>query len=145
MNKNSVGDNEQDEPAYHLESGECKPENGQQSQVFLQSTTPRIAGDHTGDFFAAAVAEFLVNLKRRATLIAEHEFLHLVWKKIRRTSSARSPCKRKGHLARAASSLRENSSNGGFNAVKTFWRNLMSRKLGCQETFWEINPYFSVT
>jgi hypothetical protein len=43
-----------------------------------------------------------------------------------------------------ASSSRENSSNGGFKTVKTFWRNLMSRKLGCQENFLEINPLFSV-
>jgi hypothetical protein len=40
---------------------------------------------------------------------------------------------------------RENSSNGGVKkTVKTFWRNLMSRKLGCQANFGEINPLFSV-
>jgi hypothetical protein len=31
--------------------------------------------------------------------------------------------------------LRENSSNGGLKTVKTFWRNLMSLKLGCQGKF----------
>jgi hypothetical protein len=35
---------------------------------------------------------------------------------------------------------RENSSNGG-QPVKTFWRNLMSRKRGVSRVFWEINIF----
>jgi hypothetical protein len=42
----------------------------------------------------------------------------------------------------AAFSSRENSSNGGVqNPVKTFWRNLMSRKTGVSSDFYEINPF----
>src|SRR5260370_42619600 len=44
---------------------------------------------------------------------------------------------------RAASSLRENSSNGELT-VKTFWRNLMSGGRGCKGTFWEISGLFSI-
>jgi hypothetical protein len=39
----------------------------------------------------------------------------------------------------AASSSRENSSNGGLDSVKTFCGNLMSRKTGVSSDFWEIN------
>jgi len=53
------------------------------------------------------------------------------------------PGKRKGHPATwAAFSSRENSSNGGLqNSVKTFWRNLMSRKTGVSREFSEINVF----
>src|SRR6266704_1004446 len=36
---------------------------------------------------------------------------------------------------------RENSSNGGGSSVKTFWRNLMSRKSGVSRNFWRINIF----
>jgi hypothetical protein len=36
---------------------------------------------------------------------------------------------------------RENSSNGGENPVKTFLRNLMSRKTGVSSNFSEINAF----
>jgi len=36
---------------------------------------------------------------------------------------------------KAAFSLRENSSNGSVFTVKTFWRNLMSRKSGVSRNF----------
>jgi hypothetical protein len=51
--------------------------------------------------------------------------------------------KRKGCPATGQPSLsRENSSNGGVqNPVKTFWRNLMSRKTGVSRDFYEINPF----
>src|ERR1700694_5636452 len=46
---------------------------------------------------------------------------------------------RKGHPATGRPLLlRENSSNGG-KAVRTFWRNLMSRKRGVSRNFCEIS------
>ena len=49
---------------------------------------------------------------------------------------------KKGHPATwAAFSSRENSSNGGENSVKTFWRNLMSRKSRVSRDFSEINVF----
>src|SRR5260370_29749905 len=48
----------------------------------------------------------------------------------------------KGHPATwVAFSSRENSSNGGENSVKTFWRNLMSRKSRVSRDFSDINVF----
>jgi hypothetical protein len=55
--------------------------------------------------------------------------------------SRNSLAKQKGHPGKgAAFSFRENSSNGA-KSVKTFWRNLMSRKRGVSRNFWEINIF----
>jgi hypothetical protein len=42
---------------------------------------------------------------------------------------------------RAASSSRENSSNGALKSVKTFCANLMSLKTGVSSDFYEINVF----
>jgi hypothetical protein len=50
--------------------------------------------------------------------------------------------KQKGHPATwVAFSSRENSSNGGENSVKTFWRNLMGRKRRVSRDFYELNAF----
>jgi hypothetical protein len=55
--------------------------------------------------------------------------------------SKKLPLEQKGHPGKgAAFSFRENSSNGA-KSVKTFWRNLMSRKRGVSRNFWEINIF----
>jgi hypothetical protein len=80
---------------------------------------------------AAPAAELLSGFDFGATLIAKHGFPRLVLSSglAKRNSGNEKATRQQGGLF-----SRENSSNGGFT-VKTFWRNLMSQKLGCQENF----------
>jgi hypothetical protein len=56
-------------------------------------------------------------------------------KKVRNEKTKRPPGNR------AASSSRENSSNGALKSVKTFCANLMSPKTGVSSDFCEINVF----